>query len=99
MIVLTGVIDSHSFIPCLELLAWVGDVQLDEELRDALQGGLLNTDWDSDRRYELPLCGLEVSVARDDEGYVAFRVTYPQEDIQTVELALHVATRYRMVSK
>ncbi|MGY2894512.1 hypothetical protein [Deinococcus sp. UYEF24] len=99
MTVSNGVIDSPNFILCLELLAWVGQVEMDESLRDAVEGGLLDTDWDSDRRFELPLGRLEISVAKDEESYVSVQVKSAQADIQAVELALHVDAGYRMMLK
>ena len=99
MTVSNGIVDSANFVLCLELLAWVGQVELDESLRDAFEGGLLDTDWESGRRYELPLGGLEISVAKDEESYVSVQVKPAQVDIQAVELALYVAASYGMTSK
>lgn len=95
MTVSNGIVDSANFIFCLELLAWVGNVELNESLRDAFEGGLHDTDWESDRRYELPLGGLEVSIAKDDAGYISIQVKSAQAEIQAVELALYVTASYR----
>ena len=99
MTVSNGIVDSVNFIPCLELLAWVGQVELDESLRDAFEGGLLATDWEAGRRFELALGSFEIRVAKDEEGYIAVQVTSAQVDTQAVEVALHVAAGYRMMLK
>jgi len=93
-----GVIDSANFTLCLELLAWIGCVDLDESLQNAFEGGLLSTDWDSDQRYKLPLGKLEVSISRDEDGYVSFRVESDAENGEAVQLALYTAETYRLSS-
>ena len=89
MTVSNGIVDSVNFIPCLELLAWVGQVELDESLRDAFEGGLLATDWEAGRRFELALGSFEIRVAKDEEGYISVQVTSAQVDTQAVEVALY----------
>ena len=88
---------TENFIPCLELLVWAADAALDESLIDAFEGGLLETDHDADRWYELPWGNIEVAVARDVESYIYFRVKSDDEDTPVVELALYAAYTYRLV--
>jgi hypothetical protein len=86
----------ENFIPCLELLAWAADAKLDESLIDAFEGGLLGTDEDADRWYELPWGNIEVAIARNVEGYIFFQVKSNDKDTPVVELALYAAYTYRL---
>jgi len=81
-----GVIDSANFTVRLELLAWIGSVDLDESLHNAFEGGLLGTDWDSDQCFEPPLKKLEVSIGKDEGGYVSFQSNPMQKASSVADL-------------
>lgn len=89
-------IHGANFLPCLELLARVGEADLDEGTREAFEGGLSNTDHDDDIWYDLPLGVLTVGVAKEESGKVFLRVNAPHGFARAVEAVTFACASYRL---
>ncbi|UQN06381.1 hypothetical protein [Deinococcus sp. QL22] len=96
----TALIADSNFIPCLQLLANVGDVELDAGIQSAFEGGLIGTD-EEDTWYEWPVGKLVVAVKRDEigMGLIWFRVQVPHGFTRAVDVVLHACGSYRLNEK
>lgn len=92
----SGWIWTDNLLPCLALLASVGETELDEGTRDAFEGGLKDTDFDSDRWYDLPLGRLTVGLAREESGKVHTRIEAPHGFGRAVEAVVLACSTYRL---
>lgn len=83
-------------MPCLELLARVGEATLDQGIREAFEGGLRGTDYDGDVWYEFPLGVLHIGVAREESGKVFLRVNAPHGFARAVDAVTFACASYRL---
>lgn len=94
----TAFIAEENFVPCLQLLAYAGDVELDAGFQSAFEGGLIGTDREEADWYELPVGKLVVAVKRDEigTGLVWFRVQAPHGFTRAVDVVLQTCWAYRL---
>ncbi|GBF04865.1 hypothetical protein DAERI_030031 [Deinococcus aerius] len=85
-----------NFLPCLELLARVGETVLDEGMRGAFEGGLSGTNYDEGLWYDLPLGVLTVGIAKEESGKVFLRVTAPHGFARAVDAVTFACASYRL---
>ena len=91
-----GRIHMFNFEPCLELLAQVGETELDDATRSAFVTGLNGTIFGSEEFYSQPLGKLTVAVARGDQNKVHLRVDAPHGFGRAVEAVAHACATYRL---
>ena len=91
-----GHIHMFNFEPCLELLAQVGETQLDDATRAAFVHGLSATIFDSEDFFSQPLGKLTVAVARGEDSKVHLRVEAPHGFGRAVEAVTHACATYRL---
>lgn len=85
-----------NFEPCLELLAQVGETELDDGARAAFVDGLNGTIIGEQAFFERPLGKLTVAVARGDDNKVHLRVDAPHGFGRAVEAVTRACATYRL---
>lgn len=88
----------ENFVPCLELLAHIGETELDETSRTAFEGSIGNTEFDADQWFDLPLGTLNVGIAREDGGKVFMCVEAPHGFARAVDAVTFACASYHLRS-
>lgn len=93
---LTAWIHLGNLRPCLELLAGVGETELNEGARNAFESGLSETDYATDHWFELPLGKLAVALAKGEGGRIHTRVEAPHGFGRAVEAVKWACSMYKL---